>query len=510
MRYSEFKSYAEQGTLVPVYRELSADTLTPVSAFLRLRRAGGASFLFESVEGGERIGRYSFLGGDPFLTLSAAGETISIRKAAGEEETLSGDFFEILQDTIDTYVTAPVAGLPPLTGGAVGYLGYDTIRYIEDIPDRHARETELPDARLHFHDTLVAFDHAKHRLFLIANAHVTAGQSEEEREAAWEDTQRRLDELESSLSSPVPGEDVFHPLDALPEGSITEGMESNCSRESFEEAVHRAREHIFAGDIFQVVLSQRFQKPVEVDAFEIYRCLRALNPSPYLFYLEWDDTALLGSSPEIMVRCEDGSALVRPIAGTRRRGRDEDEDLALERELLADEKELAEHRMLVDLGRNDVGRVAEFGSVRVSMLEEVERYSHVMHIVSEVEGELRDGLRPVDAFRAGFPAGTVSGAPKIRAMELIDELEPTRRGTYAGAVGWLDFAGNLDTCIAIRTLQVHKGVATVQAGAGIVADSVAENEYFETIHKASALYDAIRRAELRSARAGKDGAGGAS
>ncbi len=498
VNYSDFKSYADQGTLVPVYRELSADTLTPVIAFLRLRRDDGASFLFESVEGGERIGRYSFLGGDPFLTLSAVGETTSVRRGDGEEENLSGDFFEILQETIEAYVTVPVAGLPPLTGGAVGYLSYDTIRYIEEIPDSHERETELPDAQLHFHDTLVAFDHAKHRLFLIANAHVNSSQSEEERETAWKDAQRRLDELESSLSRPVAGEDVFHPLDELPESSIEEGMESNCTREAFEAAVATAREHIFAGDIFQVVLSQRFQKPVEVDPFEIYRCLRALNPSPYLFYLEWDGTALLGSSPEIMVRCEDGRALVRPIAGTRRRGGDEAEDLALERELLADEKELAEHRMLVDLGRNDVGRVAEFGSVRVSKLEEVERYSHVMHIVSEVEGEVREGLRPVDAFRAGFPAGTVSGAPKIRAMEIIDELEPTRRGTYAGAVGYLDFAGNLDTCIAIRTLQIHKGIATVQAGAGIVADSVAESEYFETIHKASALYDAIRRAELRS------------
>ncbi|MEC9353518.1 MAG: anthranilate synthase component I [Planctomycetota bacterium] len=499
MQYRDFESYADKGTMVPVYRELSADTLTPVIAFLRLRRDDSASFLFESVEGGERIGRYSFLGGDPFLTLSAVGETTTLRRADGQEDSLPGDFFEILQDTIDTCVTVPVPGLPPLTGGAVGYLSYDTIRYIEEIPDTHARETELPDAQLHFHDTLVAFDHAKHRIFLIANAHVKPGQSGQERDAAWQDAQRRLDELEGSLSRPVPGEDIFHPLGELPESSIAEGMESNCTKESFEAAVHKAREHIFAGDIFQVVLSQRFQKPVGVDPFEIYRCLRALNPSPYLFYLEWNDTALLGSSPEIMVRCEEGRALVRPIAGTRRRGKDEAEDLALEEELLADEKELAEHRMLVDLGRNDVGRVAEFGSVRVSKLEEVERYSHVMHIVSEVEGEVREGLRPVDAFRAGFPAGTVSGAPKIRAMEIIDELEPTRRGTYAGAVGYLDFAGNLDTCIAIRTLQIHKGVATVQAGAGIVADSVAENEYFETIHKASALYDAIRRAELRSA-----------
>jgi anthranilate synthase component 1 len=272
-------------------------------------------------------------------------------------------------------------------------------------------------------------------------------------------------------------------------------MASNFTREGFEAEVLRAKEYIAAGDAFQIVLSQRFQRQIAAEPFDVYRSLRALNPSPYLFYLEWDGTALFGSSPETMVRVQDRKAMVRPIAGTRRRGHDEAEDRALAEELLADEKELAEHRMLVDLGRNDIGRVARYGTVRVSRLEEIERYSHVMHIVSEVEGELREDLTAVDAFCAGFPAGTVSGAPKIRAMEIIDELEPTRRGTYAGAVGYVDFAGNLDTCIAIRTLLIHKGVATVQAGAGLVADSVPEREYFETIHKASAVYDALRLAE---------------
>ena len=298
VNYSDFKSYADQGTLVPVYRELSADTLTPVIAFLRLRRDDGASFLFESVEGGERIGRYSFLGGDPFLTLSAVGETTSLRRGDGEEENLSGDFFEILQETIEAYVTVPVAGLPPLTGGAVGYLSYDTIRYIEEIPDSHERETELPDAQLHFHDTLVAFDHAKHRLFLIANAHVSPGQSEQERETAWKDAQRRLDELERSLSRPVAGEDVFHPLDELPESSIVDGMESNCTKEAFEAAVGTAREHIFAGDIFQVVLSQRFQKETELDAWALYRHLSKVSPAPFASYLGFPDAAVISSSPE--------------------------------------------------------------------------------------------------------------------------------------------------------------------------------------------------------------------
>ena len=494
VQYRDFESYADKGTMVPVYRELSADTLTPVIAFLRLRRDDSASFLFESVEGGERIGRYSFLGGDPFLTLSAVGETTTLRRAEGQEESLPGDFFEILQDTIDTCVTVPVPGLPPLTGGAVGYLSYDTIRYIEEIPDSHERETELPDAQLHFHDTLVAFDHAKHRLFLIANAHVKPGQSEQEREAAWQDAQRRLDELEASLRRPVPGEDVFHPLGELPESSIAEGMESNCTKESFEAAVEKAREHIFAGDIFQVVLSQRFQKPVEVDPFEIYRCLRALNPSPYLFYLEWNDTALLGFSPEIMVRCEEGRALVRPIAGTRRRGKDEAEDLALQEELLADEKELAEHRMLVDLGRNDVGRVCKYGSVEVTESFVVEHYSHVMHIVSQVEGNLREDKTLKDALMAGFPAGTVSGAPKIRAMQIIDELEGNSRGVYGGAVGYFGWKGDLDTCIALRTAVIENDRLHIQAGGGVVLDSDPEYEYQETMHKSQALKRAAEMA----------------
>jgi anthranilate synthase component 1 len=499
MEFAEFESYARDATLVPVYRELSADTLTPVKAFLRLRRAEESAFLFESVEGGEHIGRYSFLGRGSFLTLSATGNRVTIDRGRDGVEVIEGNFFDVLESTLEPYRSAIVPGLPPLTGGAIGYMGYDAIRYIERIPDRHERETELPDAEMRFHDTLVAFDQAKHRVFLIANAHVHPDDDSETLRRSYADAIRRIDDLESSLSQPTRNENVLHRMDPLPHESIVDGMESNCERESFEATVADARDRIFAGDIFQVVLSQRFQKKVDVDPFEVYRCLRALNPSPYLFYLEWKGTSLIGSSPEIMVRTQGRRVLVRPIAGTRPRGKTSEEDLALEKELLADQKELAEHRMLVDLGRNDIGRVAKFGTVKVSQLEAVERYSHVMHIVSEVEGELRDGLSPIAAFRAGFPAGTVSGAPKIRAMEIIDEFEPTRRGTYAGAVGYIDFAGNLDTCIAIRTLQIHEGVATIQAGAGIVADSVPKNEYFETLHKASALFDALRRAEERLA-----------
>ncbi len=497
----EFLKHAKEGAIVPVYRELSADTLTPVTAFLRLRRGDEPAFLLESVEGGDRLGRYSFLGRGPAekLTASTGGEVVLERD--GRSERLDGGFFQALARRLEALRPASLPGLPPLTGGAVGYVGYDGVRWIERIPDRHARENALADAQFHFYDTIVAFDHAKHRLYIIANVRVgQGGGGRAQLERAYADAERRLDEVEGALERPLPRFEIPQALAPLPRASVADGMRSNFTRVGFEEAVQRAKEYIAAGDAFQIVLSQRFQSPVRAEPFDVYRALRALNPSPYLFFLQWEGTALLGSSPETMVRVQDRKAMVRPIAGTRRRGTDAAEDVALEKDLLADAKELAEHRMLVDLGRNDIGRVAKFGTVKVSRLEKIERYSHVMHIVSEVEGELRDDLSAIDAFCAGFPAGTVSGAPKIRAMEIIDELEPTRRGTYAGAVGYLDFAGNLDTCIAIRTLLIHRGVAMLQAGAGLVADSVPEKEYLETIHKASALYDAIRLAEMRRSR----------
>jgi anthranilate synthase component 1 len=500
LRLDDFLEVATEGTIVPVSRELSADTLTPVTAFLRLRRAGEPAFLLESVEGGDRLGRFSFLGRAPYEKLYASVGERPILERGGGIERLEGGFFDELSRRVASYRPVTLPGLPPLTGGAVGYVAYDGVRWIERIPDRHARELPLPDAQFHFYDTVVAFDHAKHRVHLVANVRVQAGAgSREALVRAYDDAFRRIDELESALERPMPRHELPQAIERPPALPIAQGMTSNFTKGDFEAAVRRAKEYIAAGDAFQIVVSQRFQRPIEAEPFDVYRALRALNPSPYLFYLQWDDTALLGSSPETMVRVQNRKVMVRPIAGTRRRGADAEEDQALAEELLCDDKELAEHRMLVDLGRNDVGRVAKFGTVNVSRLEEIERYSHVMHIVSEVEGILRDDLSAVDAFCAGFPAGTVSGAPKIRAMEIIDELEPTRRGTYAGTVGYLDFAGNLDTCIAIRTLLIHQGMATVQAGAGVVADSVPESEYFETTHKASAVHDAIRMAERRAA-----------
>ena len=499
---------AHPGAMIPVYRELLEDTLTPVVAFLRLRARSRSAFLLESVEGGERIGRYSFLGLDPFARISALGDQVTWEGCGGAPgpET-QGNFFDVMRRAMALYRSAPVKDLPPFAGGAVGYIGYGAIRYIERIPDRHPREeSPLPDAAFHFYDTVVAFDRARHRLVLIAQVHAPTGR--EPLDLLFRDAQFRLDRLENALIHPVSGEGSAGRLDPLPQASILDHMQSNFTQEDFLAAVERAKEYIAAGDAFQIVLSQEFRRRTPIDPFQVYRVLRALNPSPYLFYLKWDDTSLLGSSPEILVKVVGGKVSVRPIAGTRPRAKDPVEDLRLERELLADEKELAEHRMLVDLGRNDVGRVARFGTVQVSRLLEVERYSHVMHIVSQVEGDLREDLTALDAFCAGFPAGTVTGAPKIRAMEIIDELEPTRRGIYAGAVGYLDFAGNLDTCIAIRTLLFHKGEVRLQAGAGIVADSVPEKEYQETIHKASALFEAICRAEAIAGGPARAGLGG--
>jgi anthranilate synthase component 1 len=497
LNLKEFLKLSDQGTVVPVYRELSADTLTPVTAFLRLRRRGEPAFLLESVEGGERLGRYSFIGRGPFQRLWAKGQEVTLERG-GEKHPQEGGFFKALARSVEGFRPVTVPGLPPLTAGAIGYVGYDAVRWIERIPDRHEPDVDLPDAEFRFYDTIVAFDHAKHRLCLVADVLLEGprpGRSGLER--AYAEAQERLDEIEEGLDRPVPRGEVPQPIQHVTSASVADGMRSNFTKVGFEAAVRRAREYIAAGDAFQIVLSQRFQKEVRVDPLEVYRALRTLNPSPYLFYLQWPETALFGSSPETMVRVQNRKAMVRPIAGTRKRGSDDEEDARLEHELLRDEKELAEHRMLVDLGRNDIGRVAKFGSVKVSRLEVIEKYSHVMHIVSEVEGDLRDDLNAVDAFCACFPAGTVSGAPKIRAMEIIDELEPTRRGTYAGAVGYIDFAGNLDTCIAIRTLCMHRGVASLQAGAGLVADSVPEREYLETVQKASALYEALRLAESR-------------
>jgi anthranilate synthase component 1 len=494
MTFDDFRTHVEtaretgqERLVVPVSVRRSADLLTPVSAFLSLREEATYSFLFESVEGGEKLARYSFLGRDPYRIVSGTefGASVEVeeRRTPGPEEGLEqpeGTIFDVLDAYVDRYAEVDLPDLPRLRGGAVGYLGYDAVRLVEDLPDAPPDDLDLPDAVWCFYDTVAAFDHVRHQLVLMANVFVDAST---DLQAAYDDAQTRLGDLESDLTSPTP-----HPT---PVEWTDDELSSNIERPDFEEAVRSAKKHIDRGDIFQVVLSQRFGTTFKGDRFNLYRALRQVNPSPYLFYLDLEDLALVGSSPEVLVRAQDGTAEVLPIAGTRPRGEDEDEDAALADELLNDPKERAEHLMLVDLGRNDLGRVCEYGSVEVDQYAYVERYSHVMHIVSSVQGQLGTDQGPMNVLAACFPAGTVSGAPKVRAMEIIDKLEPTRRGIYAGAVGYVDFSGTLDTCIAIRTMLVTDNTAYVQAGAGIVADSDPAREYDETWNKAAALRQAM-------------------
>ena len=468
--------------VVPIYKRLSADLLTPVSAFLALRPESQYSFLLESVEGGEKLARYSFLGRDPFCVLTAAAGGVTFADQSGRYDGLpSTDLFATLQAILDRYEEVKIPDLPRFTCGAVGFMGYDTVRHLERLPTPPPDDLGLPEAVWCFYDAMAAFDHVKHQLVLMAGAFVAPGDVLEE---VYTRASGRLRALEEALSrnrlrSPEPVT------------LTTEHMTSNFARADFEAAVERAKTYIYEGDIFQVVLSQRFEMGFRGDRFNLYRALRQVNPSPYLFYLEFDAFALVGSSPEVLVRMEDGRAEVLPIAGTRPRGRTRDEDRQLESDLLADPKERAEHLMLVDLGRNDLGRVCRDQSISVDRYAFVERYSHVMHIVSAVSGLLSENRRSMDVLGACFPAGTVSGAPKVRAMEIIDEMEPTRRGVYAGAVGYIDFSGNLDTCITIRTMLVRGDTIYVQAGAGIVADSDPTREYEETQNKARALRQAI-------------------
>ncbi len=487
MTFDQFKRLVEERLqegvtrlVVPVFRRLGADLLTPVSAFLTLRKGSTHSFLLESVEGGEKLGRYSFLGKDPYKILRARGVDVEIEDGEGRR-TVGGNVFEAVQRELDRYTEVRVSGLPRFTCGAVGYLGYDAVRLIEHLPNQPKDDLGLPDAIWCFYHTIAAFDHVKHQLVLMSAAFVD---ERTELSGAYEAARERIERLETELSQPV----IQSPERVV---ILDREMGSNFDRPSFETAVERIKRHIYEGDIFQAVLSQRFSMQFRGDRLNLYRALRQVNPSPYLFYLDFDSFALIGSSPEVLVRVDNGKAEVLPIAGTRPRGLSDEEDRVLEADLMADPKERAEHLMLVDLGRNDLGRVCRFGSVRVDRFAFVERYSHVMHIVSAVSGELdrRRGL--MDVLSACFPAGTVSGAPKVRAMEIIDELEPTKRGAYAGAVGHVDFAGNMDTCIAIRTMLVHGNTIYVQAGAGIVADSDAGREYEETVNKARALKEAI-------------------
>ena len=490
--YDEFCELAQQGNSIPVYRQLLADALTPVSAYQRLALPDDGepaphAFLLESVVGGEQVARYSFVGVDPEVTFLARREEVTIQPRGGEAVVKAcDDPLAELEDMLKPYQAVHLPNLPRFTGGVLGYAAYDMIRYYERLPDAPEDDRGLPDLCFGLYRTMVIFDHVSKTIKVTANAYVTGDPAEAYREAA-EAIEQTIARLRSGGAHAV-GEIYMGPSAGIP-------YESNFTRADYEEVVERCKEYIRAGDIFQVVPSQRLAVDTKASPFDIYRALRVVNPSPFMFILNSPEVTLVGSSPEILCRVEDGVVTNRPLAGTRKRGADEAEDLALEAELLADEKERAEHIMLVDLARNDVGRVAAAKTVELADVMTVERYSHVMHIVSNVTGRLAEGLTAFDALRAALPVGTVSGSPKIRAMEIIDEMEPTRRGPYGGAVGYVDFGGNMDTCIALRTMVICGGKAYIQAGGGIVADSVPALEYEETINKAKALLRAIEVAQ---------------
>jgi len=486
--FETFKILAKDFNLIPVYDEVVADLETPVSAFLKLRTS--PSFLLESVIGGEKWARYSFAGTDPEAIITYQNGKISLRQGSIEKVHKTEDPIGYVKDFLSRFRTAPVEGLPRFVGGLVGYIGYDMVRFFEKINISPKPGLKVPELYLIFTDTLLIFDNLKQKIKIVNLAHITGSPEKDYKRA-----EKMITQIKKKLSRRL-----SLPLFSTPDSGSPTGMKgfnSNFQKEDFLKAVLKAKEYVMAGDIVQVVLSQRFEKKTEIDPFSIYRALRLINPSPYMYFLDIGNACLAGSSPEILVRLEGDRIILRPIAGTRRRGRTEEEDQMLEKELLNDPKERAEHLMLVDLGRNDVGRVAEIGSVKVSEFMTIERYSHVMHIVSNVEGRLKKGLDCFDVLKACFPAGTVTGAPKVRAMEIIDELEPTRRGPYAGAVGYFSLNGNMDTCITIRTLIIHKGKVYVQAGAGIVADSVPELEYKETVNKAMAMMKAVTVAEAQ-------------
>jgi anthranilate synthase component 1 len=478
----QFKGLCKRGNLIPVYRETLADMDTPVAAFMKLNER--PAFLFESVEGGEMWARYSFLGLRPSKIIRGWGKRMEVSGPEGAETIEADDPIVFLKDVMSGYRAVDVEGLPRFFGGLVGYLGYDVVRFIEDLPEKDwEHRLDMPDIYLMLTDTMLIFDNLKQKIKVVSNVHIDGSRSPEE---AYREAVEKINGIIERLKSPV---NAYR--EAPTEVEAGEFVSSFGPQEKFEGAVLKAKEYVRAGDIIQVVLSQRFQRHTSLEPFSIYRALRVINPSPYMYYLDTGEAQIVGSSPEILVRLEGNNITLRPIAGTRKRGDTETEDLALEDELKADPKEVAEHIMLVDLGRNDVGRVARTGSVKVTELMVVERYSHVMHMVSNVKGELRDGLNAFDVLRASFPAGTVTGAPKVRAMEIIDELEPVRRGPYAGAVGYLSYSGNMDTAITIRTLIIKDGMVYMQAGAGIVADSVPEKEYEETVNKARGMMKAV-------------------
>jgi anthranilate synthase component 1 len=482
--FEEFKELAGRGTFVPVCKEIVADLLTPVSAFLRIAEDADYAFLLESVEGGEHVGRYSFLGKDPFLILRARHDRTQIERAGVVTES-DRPFIETLRQLMADFRSPFVPDLPRFTGGAVGYLGYGAASWFEPVlGDLGQGADGADDAGFMVFDTVLAFDHVQHRILIISNAKITA---DDDLESLYQFACAKIQFLERELDRnlSIARSPSAAPLD----------VQSNHTRERFEEQVRAAKEHIAAGDIYQVVLSQRFEAEVKADPFTVYRALRHVNPSPYMYFIRMNGVSVVGSSPEMLVRVEGSRVETHPIAGTRRRGRTDEEDRRLAEELKRNEKERAEHVMLVDLGRNDVGRVCDYGSVRVPQFMGLERFSHVMHLTSIVEGRLAGDRDRLDALVSCFPAGTVSGAPKVRAMQIIRELEPSGRGLYAGAVGYLDFAGNLDFCIAIRTVIMSEGKAYVQAGAGIVIDSNPAAEYEETKDKAQALLRALQLAQ---------------
>jgi len=492
----EFKEKARQGNLIPVYQEILADMETPVSTFRKIgqprsneleRGQGRYAFLLESVEGGENVGRHSFLGSEPFAVFQSKGREVKVSRD-GETKTRllkeGEDPLTALKSLLEEYRFVPVAGLPRFCGGAVGYIGYDVVRFLERLPELAKDDLGLPDCMLVFTDTCLIFDHARHRVKVLSNARING-----DPRRAYEKAVEKIEALITRLNAPLP---QVSTSPSAPHGQLR----SNLTPEQFRQAVLRAKEYIAAGDAIQVVLSQRLSLEVGCDPFDLYRALRSLNPSPYMYYLTYGDLKIIGSSPERLVSEEDGVVITRPIAGSRRRGGSAEEDERIIAELLADEKERAEHIMLVDLGRNDLGRVCEAGSVAVDELMGIEKYSHVIHIVSNVRGKLRADCDQFDVLRACFPAGTLSGAPKVRAMEIIEELEPTRRGPYGGAIGYFSFSGNMDTAITIRTIVMKDSVAYIQVGAGIVADSDPQREYEESaVIKAGALLTAIEMAE---------------
>ena len=494
-----FRQLAKDHTLIPVYRRLTSDLLTPVSAFHKIDSSEGAC-LFESVIGGEKVGRYSFLASRPYMSFTATRDQVSITSRGQTRKETTDDPLGLLRQLLAEETVAQLEDLPPFVGGAVGYAAYDIVRYAEDLPNSPDDDRELPDLSFDFYDAMVIFDNVNKSMVVVTMARVAnedGGGADNDAAAVYADAAKRVDALVDELLRP---DSSLRPAEIdLTRRQLENDTPavSNFKQSEFESSVRKCVEYIEAGDIFQVVISQRMEVPLKAPAFEIYRTLRIVNPSPFMFYVRTGDVTLVGSSPEVMCRVVGDEVTVRPLAGTRPRGETAEEDARLAEELLADPKECAEHVMLVDLGRNDVGRVARYGSVELTDIMTIERYSHVMHISSNVVGSLLEEYDAIDALQASLPAGTVSGAPKVRAMEIIDEIEPNRRGPYAGAVGYFDFSGNMDTCIALRTMVIHDGKVYVQAGAGIVADSDPTAEYQETLNKARGLLKAIEITEQR-------------